>query len=380
LRIKKVVFGGTPHYGAPKSMSAFADSFYLYFDPAGIYAKLFGYVDREFLARPINDYGATFPSAYQLLPVTSAACFPRTNELPIAVQESNNAVFTNLDIFDVATWVRYNWPNKLHTSYDRARFLSETLGTHLVAAKDFLCDLVDFDVDKQFDVTRIYGDRHRTICKLIVESSSRSRSPKVSSSVCTERGDGTVPAWVAGEFGRADAKTRVLVSKDHGSLFAADEFKVFLEGYQKGLHRKWQQRLVGIVGKDGIADLYAKTKYVIPSAPDEADGTAAETARRAVEKLGVSPRAVYRLAKSTGRSTSRADGLHVYADLAPSDPKTDPWALNNAAPYLSREEKFCRSQSSSRACDKIGGLVEGSRSARYQSKGRPDCWNRRKQA
>jgi len=210
LRIKKVVFGGTPHYGAPKSMSAFADSLYLYFDPAGIYAKLFGYVDREFLAGPINDYGATFPSAYQLLPVTSAACFPRTNELPIAVQESNNAVFTNLDIFDVATWVRYNWPKKLHTSYDRARFLSETLGTHLVAAKDFLCDLVDFDVDKQFDVTRIYGDRHRTICKLIVESSSRSRSPKVSSSVCTERGDGTVPAWVAGEFGRADAKTRVL--------------------------------------------------------------------------------------------------------------------------------------------------------------------------
>ena len=69
IKVKKVVFLGTPHLGAPKSISAIADGFKLLSSSRSVFGKVFGQIDENTVAESLNLYGASFPSTYQLLPI-----------------------------------------------------------------------------------------------------------------------------------------------------------------------------------------------------------------------------------------------------------------------------------------------------------------------
>ena len=101
IKVKKIIFLGTPHYGAPKAITAFADKYYLMVDPDTLAGKLFGDIEASTLSRDINQYGATFPSAYELLPiVNTTTCFNKP-EWPqsIEIRQTDGTVHTRIDLF-----------------------------------------------------------------------------------------------------------------------------------------------------------------------------------------------------------------------------------------------------------------------------------------
>jgi Lecithin:cholesterol acyltransferase len=142
LKIDRVAFLGTPHYGAPQALFAFAESYYLLYDPlaarndTGLYSKIVNFTKEEFdrhvLSRALNAYGATFASGYQLLPITTSTCF--SSPIPSPILISSIGQERNLDIFDQASWITYGWPRNLHSSI-RDAFLSKQLPARLANAK-----------------------------------------------------------------------------------------------------------------------------------------------------------------------------------------------------------------------------------------------------
>ena len=85
IKVKKIVFLGTPHFGAPKAIAAFADKYYLLVDPDTVVGRVFGGLDATFLSAAVNHFGATFPSAYELLPIvnTTSASTNLTGPTPL---------------------------------------------------------------------------------------------------------------------------------------------------------------------------------------------------------------------------------------------------------------------------------------------------------
>ena len=336
LEIRRIVFGGTPHYGSPQSLFVFSDKFRLV---TGWKAWLPG-LDYT-LSRPINKYGATFPSGYQLLPITDAGCPSSAGTLyrdfkdyvpPFQIVDDTGKP-QPADAFSHDLWKKLNWPKSLHieNKSDVEAFRTTVLGGLLESAQKFVCGLADFEVETVVkDVVRVYSDNHSTICGIIARPG---RAPVIRR--CS--GDGTVPAWIAGEFAKSDVTRRVWSSEQHQDIFGADEIKMFLDGYHQAMHRDWQKSsaaVLGSAGVDRLIELYAGTRFVVPSDPGDdlsAPSVARAIAKGVVKKLGMAERGLYDQARKQEDDVTRANGYRVYADLGLSDPERDPWSLSNAA-------------------------------------------------
>ena len=121
VHVKKIIFLGTPHYGAPKAITAFADQYYLMVDPDTLAGKLFGDLDANTLSSGINKYGATFPSAYELLSiVNTSTCFNNADwPHPIEVRQPDGSVHSHIDLFSPNTWALFQWPKQLSVPRDK---------------------------------------------------------------------------------------------------------------------------------------------------------------------------------------------------------------------------------------------------------------------
>jgi hypothetical protein len=189
--------------------------------------------------------------------------------------------------------------------------------------------------------------------------------------VCADGGDGTVPAWIAGQFDHADKKTLRWVTKDHAKLFSDEKFKLFLEEYYTELHAEWQRKLVEILGLEEVAELYAKVGYLIPSAPNQATEATVQAQINQIivrDKLHLEPEQIYRAAKDTKRGAARSDGYRVYADLARMNPRTDPWALNNAAHINLGEKNFVAAHDLARRAIEIADSLKAPEARRIKAK------------
>lgn len=372
LKVQRVAFLGTPHFGAPQAFFAFTANYYLLYDPIGAkkdtgwYSRIVNYtkekLDKYYLSKSLNAYGATFPSGYQLLPITMSSCFSSSSPPPILITRIDPD--QTLDIFDQESWISYGWPRNLDSSIPRRSFLSDRLRDNLEKAKAFLCDVAkyDIDADQRFKVFRYFGNKKDTICNVTIKQSGRrDREWTVNPEPCSEKGDGTVPAWVASEArrGKLDNNTHS-VDKEHVYLAEADGFiadlRLYFDDFHRELQNEFASKQAGVTAAEAsptTVNLYSGMRRLIPSEYDQPQdsGVTAEANRQIASRLELSPRDVYRAAKRK-RATTRALGFRVYADVAITKEgkladqvgadRTNAWALNNAAHIYLQKKDFGR--------------------------------------
>lgn len=337
LSVRKVIFLGTPHYGAPKAINAFADQHYTLVDPRTKAGTLFGWLDANILSKSVNVYGATFPSAYELLPIVNVSkCLADARwKYPVEVRLPTGAVNRKVNLFRADVWKLFHWPRQLSDSIDRNDFVEKRLPDLLRSAEEFLCDLADFDIAKRFDVTRVFGNREETICKVVIlQSDSRDRPPKIEFETCQGKGDGTVPAWIATENIRYSIDRSWHASRSHVDLLGSDEFLYYLNEFSQQLHRQMQANFLRRQPNlEPIQRMYASVRHIVPTstAADETDEATAQVAQGVAEKLGLDTRSLFAQAMSNPDPRQRAAAYRVAADIAKPGDVLSAWALNNAA-------------------------------------------------
>jgi hypothetical protein len=72
-KVSEIAFVATPFLGAPKAVKAIVKGYNLMFDESGGLATyFFSFVERNYALYQINDAGISFPSIFELLPITSS--------------------------------------------------------------------------------------------------------------------------------------------------------------------------------------------------------------------------------------------------------------------------------------------------------------------
>jgi pimeloyl-ACP methyl ester carboxylesterase len=369
IKIKKIIFLGTPHYGAPKAIAAFGDQYYLMVDPDTLVGKLFAGVDARTLSRSINLFGATFPSSYELLPIINTSdCFKDSDwPYPIEIRQPDNTSHTNIDLFNPSTWELFKWPKQLSPTIPRDKFVKEQLPSLLASAKTFLCGLAKYEPeDDNLDVTRVYGNKLPTVCKVvIIQPVRRDEVPTIETQRCDENdngnGDGTVPTWIASEVARSTTDKTRPVTKGHADLLGSPKFISYLRSYGNELHRELQRRYQKRTGNvDGLVSMYASLRYVVPPGlGSSSDDATSLTARDVLARIDVDPKSIYVAAKGVSDALSRADAYRIFAFAANPDDLKRPWALNNAAHIFLDEGYFVTARELGKSAVTAADLVPG---------------------
>jgi hypothetical protein len=361
VKVKKIFFLGTPHYGAPKAVTAFADVYSILVDrDDSTMSSILGSIDAVTMSKSINAYGATFPSAYELLPIVNTnKCFKETGwPATVSVKQTNGDVHNDIDLFDKTTWGLFKWPKVLSEEIDRQKFLNEKLPGLLASAEGFLCDIGRFQPDQKFDVVRISGEQRATICKVVIsQPSSPGGLATVKPEICQD-GDGTVPRWVASEDRYSIADKLQFSTEGHMHLVGSPEFLRYLKSYKNELHREMQNKYAQS-GEDtkALVTMYASLRAVIPSAtgltdPNDVSG---QITREVVAALGVPSTAIYAAAKSETDPMTRVDAYRVFADVSlPKNPRRA-WAFNNAAHIYLNQGDFVAARSFGKAAVDAAG-------------------------
>jgi hypothetical protein len=127
LRIQEVMFLGTPHYGAPAAVEAFAEGFKLEEGDSGVFGMVKNLYSRDIVALALNRYGTMFPSVYQLLPIYGDSCMSSVRKeinLPDPVSTNSGGIF---DLFSSYAWKQAGWPVCRRASI-RSRLKATLLG------------------------------------------------------------------------------------------------------------------------------------------------------------------------------------------------------------------------------------------------------------
>lgn len=348
IKIKKIFFLGTPHYGAPKAVTAFAGDYSMLVDSEdGAINAVLRNLDARTMSRSLNTYGATFPSAYELLPIVNTnKCFTEpTWRYPVSVKPLVGPAHNNIDLFVTDTWEYFNWPTVLSPGTDRVKFVKEKLPDLLRSAKEFLCDIGRFRPDQEIDTVRIVGIGRSTICSITINQPASANAPAaVKPEYCSaeDGGDGTVPRWIASEEKFLKRDKVQFPNDGHMHLVGSKDFLTYLSGYAIEIHNEMQNRFAQNVGNvDALVNMYASAHVVVPSSGRSGPNDVSRAiASRVVETLGIAPADIYTVAKSGADPVSRANAYRVFADVAPDDSPKRAWALNNTAHIYLQSRDF----------------------------------------
>jgi len=200
-----VNFIGVPHYGAPKALKVFSNGFYLARsgDSTSIFGSFIDMLDREWLANAINEYGFSFPSAYQLLPIYNEECFPHKSggvsdsilPSPLMTTTSDGGTSSHEDIFSPAFWKAMKWP-KTGRSNIPTDYYTKILPEYLKSAYNFLCELAEYNIPDDIDTEYFASNSFSTDGSYTFDPKKTNSSPVVK----PVPGDETVPYIVAGNF------------------------------------------------------------------------------------------------------------------------------------------------------------------------------------
>jgi hypothetical protein len=344
-KIKRIIFLGTPHYGSPKSLVAFADNYSLFIDRDDTtLSAILGGIDAVSFSKSVNAFGATFPSAYELLPVVNTnACFRDTSwPSTVFVKSTNGSTSSQIDLFDPSTWKLFKWPKTLDGSIDRPKFTAERLPELLRSARDFACGVSHYRPEKKFDVVWVSGIRRNTVCEVTIKQPTTPGAPATIDTKICDEGDGTVPKWIASEQMYSTANTSRSASEGHVHLVGSTEFLDYLDDYRDELHRDMQRRYAAMTGNvDGLVTLYASLHAAVPSTGADPNDVTALTARGVIAALDVQPDQIFATALTASDPLARAYAYRVFGDVAKKDDQRRAWAFNNSAHiYLNRNDSF----------------------------------------
>jgi hypothetical protein len=340
-KITRIIFLGTPHYGAPKSLVAFGDKYSLFIDGDDTTLNaILGGIDAATFSKSLNSFGATFPSAYELLPIVNTnKCFRADNwPYSVFVKSTNGSTSRDIDLFNVDTWKLFKWPKTLDASIDRSKFMAERLNILLESARDFACGVSHYRPEEEFRVVWISGMRRKTVCEVTIKQPATPNQPATVDTKMCDEGDGTVPKWIASEKMYSTADTSRTASEGHVHLVGSTEFLDYLDDYRDELHRDMQRRYAAKTGKiDGLVTLYASVHAAVPSIGNDPNDVTAQTARAVIAALDVQPDQLFATALATADPLTRANAYRIFADVAKKNDQRRAWALSNSAHiYLNR--------------------------------------------
>lgn len=342
-KLKRIIFAGTPHYGAPKAIAAFADNYSLLVDrDDSMLSAVLGGLDAATFSKSVNAFGATFPSAYELLPIVNTnGCFIDPSwPSQVFVKSTSGATSSQIDLFTPSTWELLKWPRILDPSIDRASFVRTKLPALLRSARDFACGISRYRPEKTFDVVWLSGVRRKTVCEVTINQPEKPRDAATIDTKICEDGDGTVPKWIASERMYSTANTSRSANEGHLHLVGSNEFLDYLDDYRDELHREMQRRYAAKAGTvDGLVKMYASVRAAVPSWTADADDVTLQTTRGVLTALNVQANDLFTMALTETDPLARASAYRLFTDIAGKDDRRRAWAFNNSAHvYLERND------------------------------------------
>lgn len=342
-KIKRIIFVGTPHYGAPKAITAFADNYSLFVDRDDTTLNaILGFADATTFSKSLNAFGATFPSAYELLPIVNTnKCFADPKwPSQVFVKSTNGTTSSQIDLFEPSTWKLLGWPRTIDPSINRADFVDKQLPKLLSSAREFACGISHYRPEQKFDVVWLSGMRRKTICEVTInQPATLNEAATIDTKLCDD-GDGTVPKWIASERMYSTANTSRSTGEGHLHLVGSDEFMDYLDDYRDELHREMQRKFAAKTGTvDGLVTLYASLHAAVPSLPGDPNDVTVRTTQGVLAALNVQPDDLFATALTEKDPLARASAYRLFADVAQMDDHRRAWAFNNSAHiYLKRND------------------------------------------
>jgi len=239
INVAQVIFLGTPIYGSPKALVAFTGGYLLKANRTpSVFGALLRFFDQQTLSKSLNQYGASFPSAYQLLPIYEESCFkgePRP-EAPAFFKTPDGTKSPIVSLFDAKLWKSWHWPNSMPTGIAPDKYYSEFLPKALSDAKAFLCDIAAYDLRQRVKVTYIYGKLQdpSTPAGLQFKRANDGTlalvacAPNDANCESDVNGDGVVPEFVARDKFRAGADDARATPLEHGSLLSSEQLAQYI--------------------------------------------------------------------------------------------------------------------------------------------------------
>lgn len=208
IEVAQAIFIGVPQLGTPKTIRAFASGYAVALDDDSLLSPF------DFLANMLNRHGATFPSAYQLLPIYGSdhECpgikYDRSR-LPPPVKLLNAPSDVKFGLFDPSIWRSLGWPMTRPDGISEDDYYLRLLPQHLIRAKSLLCELAHYQMpaevkavyfagslghpkpdngtDLGFDVRIRRFEQHKRGSSTLSTAASRGKT----------EGDGSVPLAIA---------------------------------------------------------------------------------------------------------------------------------------------------------------------------------------
>jgi len=232
IDVQEIIMLGAPLYGAPSAIEAFATGTDL--TEGNIFGAAIRPWDRA--SAQLNEHGATFVSAYQLLPIYKESCFPQhdATQSPLFLRDAASMTSKIDDLFNAERWEELGWPVRLPDYVDRDEFYTSFLPKALEAAKAFQCELADYDLGAQVTTTYFYGvlPGLSTVNALEVRRSNGAvvveRDCKAAANECLDQGDGTVPAIIARNAYRASWQSARSTNYAHMDLLKSLEVDQYI--------------------------------------------------------------------------------------------------------------------------------------------------------
>ena len=167
LNIQEVMFLGTPHYGAPQAVRAFAEGYKLGSD-GGVFGVLQDFISRVTVEKQLNSYGALFPSFYQLLPIYDDNC-ARTGRGNLVLPKSVVSLNRQANLFSAKAWREMGWPKFIPEGVTEKEYY-KLLPGFLSKARSFLCVVSNVRFPKDVKVTDFAAIDHQTVTHLKLNS------------------------------------------------------------------------------------------------------------------------------------------------------------------------------------------------------------------
>jgi hypothetical protein len=354
MKVDRVTFIGTPFYGSPKSIKAFALGMNLlgFDDNSSATSKLASTADRMIFSKSLNIAGPSFPSVYELLPVYREQCFSdalkkfqlsaksiETLPQPVAAVDQNGNSIDSPNIFSAAVWRKLDWPKNKSGIPDIESYYSIELPKFLENAKEFLCESINYRIPASIRVDVIYGTTEwpPTESGYSVKQTGKSFTLVDGATTLHVAGDGTVPEVIAQDLliGKKDV-TPIPIAAEHMKILTVSQF----QGYIRNVltEAKLRADLASIQTPDDLqtlAEAYGSTSDQSPVVIWETKSGSGVVNPQAfqlyqryadIKKLSASNQSTYVKTFNTEQRMS------YYAFLM-ADPKVKPetagWAANN---------------------------------------------------
>lgn len=334
IDVSELIFLGVPFYGAPAALKALADGHPLIaHDNGSVFGAVLSEIDQSTVSAELNKNGASFLSSYQLLPIYGEDCFQH-HDAPAPAALFNRIVGgtpTPVNtLFSAAAWKAWGWPRHI-PEYLAVDFYSTFLPNALSNAKNFLCEMSEYDPAVDVRTTYIYGQSRNPDTPLAFEAVNEagkmtlSRPCSALGDACLGGGDGMVPEFVARDkWSKAAASSRV-TPEGHMSLLASDQLQYYVKNMMDAITTQVAYRVM--IGSDfdysTVRSAAIRQGTIIPWNRPTCDVCGENITAAAFADIN---RAVV-AAKSID-----PDMLSTYADMADNVQEASKWA---SAAYLS---------------------------------------------